>query len=142
MANIVELREISDEKLAEMIENSREEMFNLRFQHAMTRLEDTSRLRKVRRELAQLQTVLHMRQLAIETALGEEALANALADQEWRASSWYSYEDSAWVVEFSDQDGNELASALVNLNKKRPKGRRMRQTKKQPRLVISYEIEE
>ena len=37
MLNIVELREMSDDRLEEMVENAREEMFNLRFQKASAR---------------------------------------------------------------------------------------------------------
>ena len=69
MANIVELRGMSDAKLEEMLENSREEMFNLRFQVASARLEDYTQLKAIRRQIAQLETVLNMRQLAIETAV-------------------------------------------------------------------------
>lgn len=140
MANIVELREMGDVKLEEMLENAREEMFNLRFQRASGRLEDYNRLKAVRREIAQLETVLHMRQLATDTAAAEPAIAAVLADREWRAAARFSYEDSAWRVEFTDENDNELATALVNLNKARPKGRKARATKKQPRLVTQYEI--
>ncbi len=46
MASIVELRDLSDEKLEEKLENAREEMFNLRFQHASARLDDLSQLKR------------------------------------------------------------------------------------------------
>jgi large subunit ribosomal protein L29 len=66
MASIVELRDMSDEKLEELLDNAREEMFNLRFQHASARLDDLSQLKRVRRDIAQLETVLHQRDLAVE----------------------------------------------------------------------------
>lgn len=140
MANIVELREMSDDKLEEMLENAREELFNLRFQQASARLEDYSRLGFVRREIAQLETVLHMRHLAIEVAADEPEIADALAEQDWQASARYSYVDLGWMVQFFDADGNELASALVDLNKAQPKGRKAQRKKEPPRLVTSYEI--
>lgn len=140
MANIVELREMSDAKLEEMLENSREEMFNLRFQQASARLEDYSRLKAVRREIAQLETVLNMRQLAIETAVADDTLSTALAGKEWEASARYSYEDSGWQVTFVDGSGNELATALVNLNKKRPHSRRQAQKAKQPQRIVAAEV--
>lgn len=124
MANIVELREMSDAKLEEMLENSREEMFNLRFQRASAQLEDYSRIKAVRREIAQLETVLNMRQLAIETAVADPTVAAALAGEEWQGSANYSYEESGWQVTFANGSGKELATALVNLNKKRPHSRR------------------
>lgn len=124
MANIVELREKTDDELVEMIENAREEMFNLRFQHASARLDDISRLRAVRREIAQLETVLHMRDLAVEAAVADADVAAAVADKEWRAEARFVYEQSAWQVVFVDEDEDELAQTFVNLNKKKAKGRR------------------
>lgn len=139
MANIVELRGMSVDKLQEMLENAREEMFNLRFRNASAQLEDYSRLKLVRREIAQLQTVLNMRELAEDAAAAQPEIASALAGKEWRVTSRFSYEDSAWQVEFVDVDGNDLASAMVDLNKKRPSGRKA-SLQSQPRLVTSFEI--
>ena len=139
MANIVELREMSDAKLEEMLENSREEMFNLRFQIASSRLEDYTRLKAVRRQIAQLETVLNMRQLAVETAVASPALAQTLAGKEWDASARFSYEDSGWQVTFVEKGGKELATALVNLNKKRPHSRRQAKKQSQPQRVVSAE---
>lgn len=139
MANIVELRELSDDKLEEMLENSREEMFNLRFRQTSAQLEDYSRLKTVRREVAQLETVLANRQLAIDTAVSQPEIAAALAGKEWEATARFDYESSAWQVSIEDADGNELATAAVNLNKKRSKKRTARQ-QGQPELVTSYEI--
>lgn len=140
MLNIVELREMSDDRLEEMLENAREEMFNLRFQQASARLENYARLKDVRREIAQLQTVLHQRGLAIETAVSQPPLVAALKGKEWKASARFIYEDSVWQVTFSDEDGNEIATAQVNLNKKQPRGRKARRADKQPQLVTGYEI--
>jgi large subunit ribosomal protein L29 len=140
MASIVELREMSEQKLREKLENNREEMFNLRFQKAGARLEDYTRIRFVRREIAQIETVLHMRQLAVDKAALEPEIAMVLAGKEWQATSRFNYEKSGWQVSFTDADGQELASAVVDLNKKRPQGRRARVEKSQPRLVTSYKV--
>ena len=139
MANIVELREMTNEKLEEMLENSREEMFNLRFQHAAARVPDTNRIRTVRRELAQLQAVLHKRTLAIEAAATHPQIASALSGKEYDATARFVYEDNGFAVAFA-QDGAEIATALVDLNKKRPEGRRERAAKTMPQLVVSHEI--
>ena len=136
MANIVELNQMSTDKLEKTLEESREEMFNLRFQKASARLENTARLRQVRREIAQVETVLHQRQLVTDAAVAEPEIAERLAGKEWRASARYIYEDSAWQVEFNDKGGKKLATAWVNLNKVRPKHR----ADKQPRLVIRHEL--
>jgi large subunit ribosomal protein L29 len=126
MASIVELRDLSDEKLEEKLENAREEMFNLRFQHASARLDDLSVLKRVRREIAQLETVLNQRELAIEAAIIQPSIAEAIAGQEWDADVHFNYEESAWVVSFLDDDEKELIATKVNLNKKLARGRKAR----------------
>jgi large subunit ribosomal protein L29 len=136
MANIVELNQMSNDKLEKMLEDSREELFNLRFQKAGARLENTARLRQVRREVAQIETVLHQRRLATDTAAVEPEIASSLEGKEWQANARYVYEDSAWQVEFNDKGGKRLATAWVNLNKVRPRGRQA----KQPRLVVRHEM--
>lgn len=145
MAQIVELQDKSNDKLEEMLENAREELFNLRFQKAAARLENTARLKVVRREVAQLETTLNLRRLAEEAAAEEPDIATVLDEvqrsgKEWRANTRYVYEDSGWRVQFLDTDGKSLATALVNLNKSRPKGRAQRERKGDPRLVMSYEV--
>lgn len=136
MANIVELNQMSNDKLGKMLEDAREEMFNLRFQKASARLENTARLRQVRREVAQLETVLHQRQLVTEAAAAQPEIASRLNGTEWQANARYVYEDSAWQVEFNDKGGKKLATAWVNLNKSRPSGR----AAKEPQRVIRHEL--
>lgn len=140
MANIVELREMSDKRLEEMLENAREELFNLRFQKASARLENYARLKIVRREIGQFETVLSNRQLATEAAAAQPEVARAIAGKNWRANARFVYEESAWRVAFSDEDGKTIATALVNLNHKRARGRRKRVMQGQRPLVTSYEI--
>ncbi len=148
MAEILELRDMSDEKLEELLEDRREELFNYRFQRASGRLEDYTRLKKVRREIAQIETVLHQRWLAVQVAAEEVAVAGKLAGNEWTGTARFQYrnpedpreDDNAWAVRFTDKAGKELATAIVNLNAARPQGRRARGAKKQPRLVKSYSV--
>lgn len=140
MADIVELRTMDDARIAALLEDAREEMFNLRFQHAGRRLTDTSRIKTVRREIAQLQTVLTMRAQAIEAAAAHPPIAAALADQTWEATAAYEYEDGGWLVAFTSADGAELASALIDLNRKRPQGRRDRARNAAPQLVVRADI--
>ena len=124
MASIVELREKNNDELEEMLENSREEMFNLRFQLASARLEDVSRVRFVRREIAQLETVLRMRELAIDQALEIDDVNKAIDGIDWQASAHFVYEDSAWLVEFIDENEDEVHKLFVDLNKKRLQGKK------------------
>ncbi len=140
MANIVELREMSDEKLEEMLENGREEMFNLRFQKAIAQLQNPVRIRQVRREIAQIQETLHKRHMAKELAAARPEVSAVLQGKESFATARYVYETSAWQVVFEDDDGNELATATVDLNKKHPKTRRQRASKGQPQVVTTVDI--
>ena len=91
MASIVELREMSTVRLEEALENAREEMYNLRFQRATGRLEDYSRLKKTRQEIARLATVLNTRQQAITVAAQEAEIAAVLSGKEWLAEARFDY---------------------------------------------------
>jgi len=69
-----ELRELPDEELVSRIESSKEELFNLRFQLATGQLDNPSRLKEVRHEVARIATVLREREIELELdALAAEA---------------------------------------------------------------------
>lgn len=140
MTNIVELRGLPTEELEDKLENAREELFNLRFQRASAQLENYSRIKTVRREMARLQEAMHKRQLAEDAAVAHPAIAPALANKTWESSANYVYEDSAWQVNFTDEGGKALASAKVDLNRKRSRGRQARFTSKPADLVTGYEV--
>ena len=74
-----ELRELPDEELLSRIEGAKEELFNLRFQLATGQLDNPSRLREVRHDMARIATVLRERE--IETEL-EALLAKEQEEQE------------------------------------------------------------
>ena len=61
-----EIMELADEELELRLKQSREELFNLRFQHAAGQLENTSRLRQVRQDIARIMTVQSARERARE----------------------------------------------------------------------------
>ena len=52
-----ELRDIEDDKLREHIATARRDLFGLRMQHATGELDNTARLRSVKRDLARALTV-------------------------------------------------------------------------------------
>jgi large subunit ribosomal protein L29 len=54
-----ELRAMTREDLVQKIDELSQEMFNLRFQMATKQLNDTSRVRLVRRDLARAKMALH-----------------------------------------------------------------------------------
>ena len=60
-----ELRELTDEELAERVRESKEELFNLRFQMATGQLSNNRRLRSVRHDIARIYTVMRERELGL-----------------------------------------------------------------------------
>lgn len=74
MANVTrELRELTDEALEQRLVEAKEEMFNLRFQHATGQLDNSTRLGDVRRDVARLLTLQREREIAAaEQAAHEE----------------------------------------------------------------------
>ena len=55
---IEELRGKSVEELNEELVAAKKELFNLRFQNATNQLENTSRIKEVRKNIARIQTVI------------------------------------------------------------------------------------
>ena len=53
-------------ELQEKLRDSKEELFNLRFQLATGHLEDYSRIRQVKKQIARLQTIIRERELKVE----------------------------------------------------------------------------
>ena len=68
MSNIVtaeQLRALSTDELAIKLRESKEELFNLRFQAATGQLENHGRLTAARKEIARIYTILRERELGI-----------------------------------------------------------------------------
>ncbi len=57
----VEVHNLDDTQLVEFVAGARQELFNLRFQHATGQLENTARLKAAKRELARGLTVAQQR---------------------------------------------------------------------------------
>ena len=64
-----ELRTLPGDALEEKLKEAKEELFNLRFQNATGQLDNTARLRAVRREIARIYTVQRERELGIVEAV-------------------------------------------------------------------------
>jgi large subunit ribosomal protein L29 len=62
---VTELRELPDEDLMIRLRDSKEELFNLRFQVATGQLDNNRRLQTVRRDIARIYTVMRERELGI-----------------------------------------------------------------------------
>lgn len=57
--NAAELREKTPEQLREDLNTLKKESFNLRFQQATGQLENTARMRQVKRDAARVKTILN-----------------------------------------------------------------------------------
>jgi large subunit ribosomal protein L29 len=67
-ARASDLRTRSDDELSEQVDNLGKEIFNLRFQRASGQLENTARVRQVRREIARIKTILGQRRSQMQGA--------------------------------------------------------------------------
>jgi large subunit ribosomal protein L29 len=70
-----EFREMTDEELAEILLEAKEERFNLRFQVATNQLDNTARLTQVKKDIARILTVMRERELASIAGPGAEESA-------------------------------------------------------------------
>lgn len=66
-----EIAKLSDDELAKKLEEGRSELFNLRFQMATSQLDNTARVKLVKREIARVQTEIRARQIAAEKSANE-----------------------------------------------------------------------
>ena len=61
-----QLRDLTDAELEHHLAETRQELFNLRFQSATGALENSARLRLAKREIARILTIAHERESATE----------------------------------------------------------------------------
>ncbi len=62
---VTEIRELSLDEKQRKIADLKEELFNLRFQHATNQLENSQKMKMVRRDIARIKTVI--REVELET---------------------------------------------------------------------------
>ena len=65
----VEVHNLDDTQLVEHADSARQELFNLRFQHATGQLENTARLQQAKKDLARALTVAKQRGLDVEVEI-------------------------------------------------------------------------
>ena len=68
---IGEVRELTDEELAAELDRLRRHLFDLRAQAVTEKLEDPSMLRKARRDMARILTIMNERQRAAQADRGK-----------------------------------------------------------------------
>ncbi len=66
-----DLRELENDELETRLHESKEELFNLRFQVATGQLENNKRLKAVRSDIARIYTILRERELGLAVAPSE-----------------------------------------------------------------------
>ncbi len=67
------LRDLSDSDLIELLDETKDEMLNLRFQHVTGQLENNQRMGVVRKDIARIKTELRMREINAAEAQMTEA---------------------------------------------------------------------
>ncbi len=60
---VTELRELSTEELTQKLADSKQELFNLRFQNAINQLENPQRIGDVKKTIARIKTIIREREL-------------------------------------------------------------------------------
>lgn len=75
MAKRDDIRELNDGELFQRLDETKEELFNLRFQMATGQLDNHARLGQVKRQVARINTEIRVREIAAAEALAvnEEA---------------------------------------------------------------------
>ncbi len=66
-----DLRELREDELVLRLREAKEELFNLRFQVATGQLDNNTRLRTVRQDIARIYTVMRERELGYSFAPGQ-----------------------------------------------------------------------
>lgn len=69
----VDLRKLSYGELQEQLDESKEELFNLRFQIVTNQLDNTARITQVRRQVARIKTMMREQEIAAWEQQKEEA---------------------------------------------------------------------
>ncbi len=65
---MTDIRSLSDEDLVNKGDNIAEELFRMKFQHGIRQLEDTSKLKSLRKDIARIHTARSERKLAAAAA--------------------------------------------------------------------------
>ncbi|HVF53064.1 MAG TPA: 50S ribosomal protein L29 [Actinomycetota bacterium] len=68
---VSELRDLPVNEIEERLAETKEELFNLRFQNATGQLDNYKRLRQLKRDVARIHTILRENELRAEATPGE-----------------------------------------------------------------------
>ncbi|MFL2647024.1 MAG: 50S ribosomal protein L29 [Dehalococcoidia bacterium] len=70
--DVQELREKTDEELVQDLEEAHQALFNLRFQASTRQLEDVSQVKRARRQIARIKTLIRERNNLSNSEIGTE----------------------------------------------------------------------
>jgi large subunit ribosomal protein L29 len=70
-----EIRALSRDEMEQKLTDFKHELFNLRFQHEIGQLEDSSKLKQIKKDIARIQTIMGESARSSETGQGEQATA-------------------------------------------------------------------
>ena len=70
-----EIRALSRDEMNQKLTDLKHELFNLRFQHEIGQLENSSKLKQTKKEIARIKTILSELARNPQTAEGEQATA-------------------------------------------------------------------
>ncbi|WP_448522951.1 50S ribosomal protein L29 [Pseudothermotoga sp.] len=62
---VTEIRNYTDDELKKLLEEKKRKLMELRFQHAMGQLRNTSLIEETKRDIARIKTILRERELGI-----------------------------------------------------------------------------
>lgn len=71
MTTAMDLRAKTEDQLKDELLSLRKEQFNLRFQQANAQVQDTANMRRVRRDIARIKTVLTEKKQGVEVTVKE-----------------------------------------------------------------------
>lgn len=71
--NALELRKMNYKQLSDKLDESKEELFNLRFQLVTNQLDNTARIKQVKADIARISTVMREQEIAAWQSQQEEA---------------------------------------------------------------------
>ncbi len=61
-----DLRDMTIEELAGLVDEQKEKLYNLRFQLELSQLDDTTQIRQVKRDIARIKTLMREKELGLE----------------------------------------------------------------------------
>jgi large subunit ribosomal protein L29 len=71
--NALELRKLNYQQLTDKLDESKEELFNLRFQLVTNQLDNTARMKQVKADIARISTVMREQEIEAWQSQQEEA---------------------------------------------------------------------